>query len=70
MKLLLDENLSPRLVKRLDELFPGTLHVRDLGLQSADDDAVWRHAREQGSCITQKTLIFTSLASCSDRRPR
>ncbi|MCA1805472.1 MAG: DUF5615 family PIN-like protein [Xanthomonadaceae bacterium] len=33
-KLLRDENLSPRLVKRLDDLFPGTLHVRDIGLKA------------------------------------
>ena len=62
MKLLLDENLSPRLVKHLDDLFPGTLHVRDLGLQSADDDTVWRHAREHGFCITSKDSDFHQLS--------
>ena len=31
MKLLLDENLSPRLVHALADLFPGSKHVRPCG---------------------------------------
>ena len=30
MKLLFDENLSPKLVRLLDELFPDSIHVRDV----------------------------------------
>jgi predicted nuclease of predicted toxin-antitoxin system len=29
MKLLLDENLSPRLATSLQDLFPGSVHVED-----------------------------------------
>jgi predicted nuclease of predicted toxin-antitoxin system len=39
--MLLDENLSPRLVTRLGSLFPGLLHVRDLGLRQARDIQIW-----------------------------
>lgn len=46
MKLLLDQNLSPRLASRLDDLFPGTLHVRDVGLEAADDNIVWQFAMD------------------------
>jgi len=41
VKLLLDENLSPRLVNRLDLLFPGLTHVRDFGLKQADDQQIY-----------------------------
>jgi predicted nuclease of predicted toxin-antitoxin system len=37
MKLLFDENLSPKLVGLLDDLYPNSVHVRDVGLKSADD---------------------------------
>ena len=32
MKLLLDQNLSHRLVAALADVFPGSVHVRDVGL--------------------------------------
>jgi len=37
MKLLFDENLSPQLVRLLRDLFPDSVHVRDVGLKMADD---------------------------------
>ena len=37
MKLLFDENLSPKLVRLLEDLSPDSVHVRDVGLKSADD---------------------------------
>jgi predicted nuclease of predicted toxin-antitoxin system len=36
MKLLFDENLSHKLVRRLADLFPDSIHVRDVGLKAAD----------------------------------
>jgi len=35
MKLLLDENLSPKPVRLLEDLFPESVHVRDVGLKAA-----------------------------------
>ena len=37
MKLLFDENLSPKLVRLLEDLFPDSVHVRDVGLKASDD---------------------------------
>ena len=44
MKLLFDQNLSFKLCQRLADLFPESSHVRLLGLEQADDRAVWRYA--------------------------
>ena len=41
MKLLFDENVSPRLVAGLSDVFPGSVHVRDVGLARATDAAIW-----------------------------
>ena len=41
MKLLFDQNLSPKLVTRLADLFPGSLHVQSAGLDQADDEKIW-----------------------------
>ncbi len=40
MKLLFDENLSHYLVGMLEVLFPRSIHVRDVGLERADDRAI------------------------------
>ena len=33
MKFLFDQNLSPRLPNSLADLYPGGVHVRDIGLR-------------------------------------
>jgi len=54
MRFLFDQNLSPRLVGILSDLFPGSMHVREAGLQAADDAVVWAYAVEQGLAIISK----------------
>jgi predicted nuclease of predicted toxin-antitoxin system len=54
VKLLLDENLSPRLVELLSDVYPGSEHVEALGLGGAGDSKVWWHAKEHGFTIVSK----------------
>jgi predicted nuclease of predicted toxin-antitoxin system len=58
VKLLLDQNLSPRLARALAAIYPDTTHVRDVGLQAADDDTVWAYASEHGFVIVSKDADF------------
>jgi len=58
VRLLLDQNLSPRLVGELSDIFPGSVHVRDLGLSRADDQTVWDHARANDFVIVSKDSDF------------
>ncbi|MFY9269266.1 MAG: DUF5615 family PIN-like protein [Candidatus Manganitrophaceae bacterium] len=58
MKLLFDQNLSPRLVKTLVDLYPGSVHVRDVGLHDALDEAVWEYAARHGLSIVSKDADF------------
>lgn len=51
MRLLLDQNLSHRLVRALEEWFPGSQHGRHLGLAKADDLVVWEYARAHNLVI-------------------
>lgn len=54
MKLLFDENLSPKLVRLLADLFPNSLHVRDVGLKAENDPVVWTYAADNGLMICSK----------------
>jgi predicted nuclease of predicted toxin-antitoxin system len=58
VKLLFDENLSPRLVRAVEDLHPGSMHVSDLGLERADDPTVRRHALEHGFTLVTKDADF------------
>jgi predicted nuclease of predicted toxin-antitoxin system len=42
MKLLFDENLSFKLCRKLTDLFLNSSQVRLVGLERADDLAIWR----------------------------
>jgi predicted nuclease of predicted toxin-antitoxin system len=58
LKLLFDQNLSPRLIQLLDVFFPNSRHVRDVGLASSSDDEVWKYAIEQQYTIVSKDSDF------------
>ena len=58
MKLLLDQNLSPNLISALADLYPGSMHLQDAGLDRASDEEVWNHARKNGFAIVSKDSDF------------
>jgi predicted nuclease of predicted toxin-antitoxin system len=58
MKLLFDQNLSYRLVAALAVEYPGSQHVRTVGLAAAPDPGLWRYAAGNGLAITSKDSDF------------
>ena len=54
MKFLFDENLFFKLVRLLNDLVPNSVHVRDIGLQAADDSQVWDYAKGNSLIIISK----------------
>jgi predicted nuclease of predicted toxin-antitoxin system len=58
VKLLFDENVSPKLVGLLAAEYPGSAHVREAGLHGAPDRLIWEHARENGFVIVSKDDDF------------
>jgi len=58
VKLLFDENVSPKLTSRLAREYPGSAHVRDVGLRSAEDQQVWDYARAHGFVVASKDTDF------------
>jgi predicted nuclease of predicted toxin-antitoxin system len=62
VKLLFDQNLSPKLVKRLADLFPDSSHVQSAGLDCASDDQVWEYARQNAFAIVSKDEDYNNLS--------
>jgi predicted nuclease of predicted toxin-antitoxin system len=59
--LLLDHNLSPKLIQRLAMLYPGSTHVYLVGLDRADDRTVWEYARHYDYTLVTKDADFSEL---------
>jgi predicted nuclease of predicted toxin-antitoxin system len=70
MKLLFDQNLSHRLVGLLTAEFPGSAHVRDMGLSAAPDPDVWAYAAANGFVIVSKDTDFQQRALLYGHPPK
>lgn len=58
MKLLFDQNVSPKLCRLLADVFPNAAHVREIGLREADDATIWRRAQSENRVIVTKDSDF------------
>lgn len=58
MKLLLDENLSDRIIQRIIDLYPGSDHVKTLTLTNTDDVVIWEYAKANDFVIISKDADF------------
>ena len=62
MKLLFDENLSRKLVVRLAELYPDSIHVAQVGLIESSDRAIWDFAKAGNFMIVSTDTDLYELA--------
>ena len=62
MKLLVDENLPPRLVDDLADLFPNSTHVSSVGLESTPDEIIWEFAKTHEFTFVTKDKDFAALS--------
>ena len=68
MKLLFDENLSPKLPRLVAATFPGSQHVRELGLKGQTDEEIWNHAGTNGFTISSRRIRISISALCFTAR--
>jgi predicted nuclease of predicted toxin-antitoxin system len=62
MKLLLDENLSSKLCRPLDGIFPGSSQVVLVGLAQANDRDIWDYAAANGFTVVSLDADFAERA--------
>ena len=56
--MVLDQNLSPRLNELLADLFPASMHVKVVGLESATDDSVGAYGAQHEFATVSKDSDF------------
>lgn len=62
MSLLFDENLSRRLIRRLEAAYPRSEHVELVGLKGEIDLEIWEYATRHDATIVPRTMTFVSSA--------
>jgi predicted nuclease of predicted toxin-antitoxin system len=70
LKLLFDENLSPRLVELLALSYPGSRHVHSCGLGASSDEDIWEYAKEHGFVIVSKDSDFSERSIVHGHPPK
>jgi predicted nuclease of predicted toxin-antitoxin system len=70
MKLLLDNNLSHRLVTRITDLYPESSHVMTVGLDEAEDEEIWGYAKKNGFTIVTKDADYNDLSLIKGSPPK
>jgi predicted nuclease of predicted toxin-antitoxin system len=70
MRLLFDENLSSKLPNRLGDLFPNSLHVRDVGMKATIDPIVWNYAKDNDLMMVSKDADMHDLSLVFGNPPK
>lgn len=70
MKLLFDENLSPRLIDILRYEYPDSSHVHLVGLGSSDDVAIWDYARANEYVLVSKDGDYFEMSILQGAPPK
>jgi predicted nuclease of predicted toxin-antitoxin system len=70
MKLLLDENLSRRIVPFIQDIYPNSTQVALVGLEQADDKTIRQYAIDNGFIIVTKDADFYEMNSLYGQPPK
>ncbi len=70
MKLLLDQNISFRITNKIQDLFPGSKQVKDLGLENSKDSFLWTYAKDNDYCIVTFDGDFYDLGLVKGSSPK
>jgi predicted nuclease of predicted toxin-antitoxin system len=70
MKLLLDQNISFRIVIKIQDIYPGTKQVRELVLENSKVVTIWSFAKDNGYCIVTYDGDFYDLGLIKGSSPK
>jgi predicted nuclease of predicted toxin-antitoxin system len=70
VKLLLDENISHRLLKVLEAVYPGSEHVNSVRPMLRSDRMIWECVKQQGFVILSFDTDFVQLSALLGKPPK
>ena len=70
MKLLFDQNISFRIVSKLNSVFPNSKQVREIGFEDIRDKLIWDFAKESDFTLVTFDSDFSDIASLKGNPPK
>lgn len=70
MKLLFDQNISFRVIRRISELYPKARQVRELELENFSDMQIWEYAKSNGYTIVTFDADFYEITNLKGHPPK
>lgn len=70
MKLLIDENISYRILRSIEDDFPGSIHVNFADVPLRSDRIIWDYAKDHGFTILTFDSDFVQIAALRGTPPR
>jgi len=70
MKLLFDQNISFRLLRRIEVQYPEAKQVKELGLENSTDMQIWKYARFNHFTIVTFDADFFEIANLKGHPPK
>jgi len=70
MKLLLDENLSRRVVPFVLDDYPESTQIALLGMEKAYDQDIWEYAKQNGFVIVTRDSDYLDLSALYGQPPK
>ena len=70
MKLLFDQNISYKVVRRIQDIFPECSHISKIGLHNSSDIAIWNFAKENNYCIITFDYDFIDFSILKGAPPK
>ena len=58
------------MASRVQDIYPASIHVRDIGLQGAEDWEIWNHAANNGFVIASKDSDFRQRSLLQGHPPK
>jgi len=70
LRLIFDQNISFRVVPKVLDFLPNSIHVRTLNLEDTKDESIWHYAKRYGDAIITFDQDFSELAMLRGAPPK
>jgi predicted nuclease of predicted toxin-antitoxin system len=70
MRLLFDQNISFRIIKKLKSYFSGCIHVSECGLLDCEDPEIWQYAKDNDFVIVTFDSDFYDISIINGYPPK
>lgn len=70
MRLLFDQNISFRLVRKIKHLYPDSIQVREVGLENLSDIEIWHYAKKNDFTIVTFDADFYEITLLKGHPPK